>query len=739
MKLERLQTLESENEDLQCINGELLGELEKRDQAVQEAVGMICDLEAKVERLELALIDTRPSTALPDTEISTSDNEPVEPRSSPPTLPNIKPQTPGPSEQLQTDHLNPRLNLEPSQFFDKLSPSRSKSPWRTPSFLREKTESVSALRSLYSIDEDGMNAFSYASLPRPTSVLSRDDESIDPDRQNMRSPALSVLSESSLVSVYGKQKNSRVSMPKPDEEDVSKYHADPKQHGSPPKETDQRTARIHKWMDDRDSPSRKSRSHRRGEQVSSIDEVLEKSPISFDRQASRHVSGQRLADHPPVRENESRDKPIFPLSLSGPVYNQQVFPPTPDTMLTASAVTAKSSASSIVAEKSLLDGTPAPAKGYSSLTPRMQPDISTGPTSDITKPVSFDDDGQLESPEEDVVSTKVERSDFADERGFNPFSSPSALMSGSQRTMRSLLPESPIRPPLMTHVNNMMFNGEGYDLATPSRATSYPSPTANPRRHSLQVSPSYHQPLFSSRTGVEPLSPQDWLSASSATATPTRSSKPSRNVPDNTPRPLPKDQVSNENSGVRKFDSSVPPKIPAPKARSPTQTSMTSRLFRRGNSNTAQPPAESQRLSPSKQLPSSLSFSQRQRHTGPSKASSTSMPNKISPRESRIAQRTSSSSAEHRQKVASFGEQRQLGGFDGNVDTGANAPGMEKDGANNGTASMAASEHDRYHQRTASQKSESDVPPAGQGSKWGIGRSASARIKQGLGRMKGEK
>src|SRR5438034_252565 len=76
-KLERMGRLEAELEELRGVeeanqrlreSNELLRlELDKRDQAVNEAVELICQLEAKLESFELKHGDERPSSARPQT------------------------------------------------------------------------------------------------------------------------------------------------------------------------------------------------------------------------------------------------------------------------------------------------------------------------------------------------------------------------------------------------------------------------------------------------------------------------------------------------------------------------------------------------------------------------------------------------------------------------------------------------------------------------------------------------
>ncbi|GKT51937.1 uncharacterized protein ColSpa_12118 [Colletotrichum spaethianum] len=162
---ERIDALEGEKAQIDDVNDKLLDELEKRDKAVQEAVQMIVTLEAQVaallkEREMVRQVDAAGILAL----------EALESRFNGPT--------PKPREadlaRLEEDANT--LN-------------------RMPSFLSDRTENTENLRKVY-LSSRG----SLLSLPR----LTTEGEDADVRHVNdMTSPSLSVLSESSFVSVYG--------------------------------------------------------------------------------------------------------------------------------------------------------------------------------------------------------------------------------------------------------------------------------------------------------------------------------------------------------------------------------------------------------------------------------------------------------------------------------------------------------------------------------------------------------
>ncbi|KAK4228079.1 hypothetical protein QBC38DRAFT_168441 [Podospora fimiseda] len=158
---ERLEKLELEKFDMEAINERLLLELEKRDKAVGEAVSMIVMLEARVEQLlrEREMVRQVGEQGLAYVN-STS---------------------------------TPKLVQSPAS-------DESKSLNRMPSFLSEKVENTDNLRDVYLGVRD-----SVLSLPTTAAEVSPDTSR---GGWRMGSPALSILSESSFVSVYGRNATS---------------------------------------------------------------------------------------------------------------------------------------------------------------------------------------------------------------------------------------------------------------------------------------------------------------------------------------------------------------------------------------------------------------------------------------------------------------------------------------------------------------------------------------------------
>ncbi|KAK1951963.1 hypothetical protein LY78DRAFT_594605 [Colletotrichum sublineola] len=165
----RIDVLEAEKAQVDDVNDRLLEELEKRDKAVQEAVQMIVNLEAQVsmllkEREMVRQVDAAGMRALEALELRRDGS------------------TPKPREADLA-----RLEAD------------AKALNRMPSFLSDRTENTENLRKVY-LSSRG----SLLSLSR----LATEGEDADTRRRNdMTSPSLSVLSESSFRSVYGEKED----------------------------------------------------------------------------------------------------------------------------------------------------------------------------------------------------------------------------------------------------------------------------------------------------------------------------------------------------------------------------------------------------------------------------------------------------------------------------------------------------------------------------------------------------
>ncbi|KAI9666837.1 MAG: hypothetical protein M1829_005640 [Trizodia sp. TS-e1964] len=531
-RLEQTLALESQNEELQEMNETLVEELAKRDRAVEEAVAIICQLEERLERMEERMINTRPSTAQPDTEYFTTDAEETIPPSSPPET--QRPKTPTRSRPGISSNVSSRL-------IDLATPQRpaAKTTARAPSFLTsDKAGSAGALRSLYLAGENE-SVFSLKSLSRQASKISHEGaawgvEEDDNRLAGLESPSLSILSESSFLSVYGERRRQER-----DRSALSHINevATPSQGPNPRPSTEAenqgentaKASRVEKWMDDRTIPNKTIRTspgriRRRDGQFVSINDVLHhQTPLAQEDSQIRGSPRREMAAFV-ARQEDHRTGRKNITAPSGSLFGQELLPPTPDTMSTIDreAFEASTSKGSIIAEKSLLDGTPGPASAFSSLRPRtsngVQRPYATGPFRGWDTDVDL---SEIASSDGGIESIHVEQSDhdhIAD-LGTHRSRLPMFTTALPPSAMKQIgtPDETPNKSSLFGYSGDMMFNGDGIAAFS-----------SNPKRMSLQYSPSTeHRRTQSNRTDLTSLLPMDWGSGSSETATPTKLSTPS--------------------------------------------------------------------------------------------------------------------------------------------------------------------------------------------------------------------
>ncbi|CAG9936841.1 unnamed protein product [Clonostachys rosea f. rosea IK726] len=180
---ENMETLRSEKCAAEELNNKLAEEVEKRDKAVEEAVAMIVTLEARIEEL-------------------TKGNSHLGRRAEPQGL--YSP----PDVDYSSQGLAPAPEIIDPRWMD----FDGRSINRMPSFLSDQSENTENLRNVY-IGARG----SLISLPRVSeSALDMHTDPIN----GLSSPTLSVLSESSFVSVYG-QKGQDLTLPSTIDEPLS--------------------------------------------------------------------------------------------------------------------------------------------------------------------------------------------------------------------------------------------------------------------------------------------------------------------------------------------------------------------------------------------------------------------------------------------------------------------------------------------------------------------------------------
>jgi hypothetical protein len=321
---ERLEVAEAqiaEQAEMQAVNEQLLAELEKRDQAVEEAVGIICALEEKIDKLTKEKTIVRSHDAQYESDYFYRSRErdgqgSQDPDSSPP----------------QHNRPGNATSTKPAQ----LSVA-SKSVGRMPSFLSEQSEGAEALRSLYL----GNDHNSHLNLPKLSGENNSKDDHEEVDA--MDSPRLSVLSESSFLSVYGEKGLAIDALDLNDGTDM----------GSPTVRRHRKSISIEKWVDERAKaaktpPRRPSASKAptlRYDQYPSILNVLE-SPLQrlekMERKLSRHNASVRVFSEPMStefrsggsRHDDQTGREAMRKTEMTTFGHPQALPPTPDTIST---------------------------------------------------------------------------------------------------------------------------------------------------------------------------------------------------------------------------------------------------------------------------------------------------------------------------------------------------------------------------------------------------------------------
>ncbi|KAL8901412.1 MAG: hypothetical protein Q9192_000563 [Flavoplaca navasiana] len=514
VKAARLDELELQNDELRQVNDDLLQELEKRDLAVGEAVSLICELEAKVARLEREQQHSvRPVTPIESCYANPEAREYHQLLASKST-----PRSPSSVKSSGVDYPDRQDGVTPSVFHrqqekDRLLPS--------PSFMSDDKPSTIALRGLFQSQDKNSTANGFGptkpsipSLRRVGSPFSQDDftEALDGDTFSLNPRRLSLLSESSFVSVYGQKKDqiTTSSGPKNTLDTSPPGNSDASARGPSPQD-----GRVRQWIEHRDhpaSPSNRSTTSARPDAFSSIGEVLKS-----DQPSRRDPPYQASPTHPGGRHNHQNAQqytnPDTKPSFAGPIFGPNALPPTPGTMSSAT-LGGRSSNHSIVAEKSLNDGVSRPATRHTSEVPHKH---SPGSNDDMrslrdnrakTGPQSiFDNDTDFDVSDEDnhpayrdpfIQSNKVLRSK----------SQASPLIGESVKASDVLGANGAQRPRLGKNVTDSMVYGNDIETIRPSRIISYPSPGRTHQNAGQTVSDSPVEALAGSSGGREPYTQQ---------------------------------------------------------------------------------------------------------------------------------------------------------------------------------------------------------------------------------------
>ncbi|CAG8983352.1 hypothetical protein HYALB_00000519 [Hymenoscyphus albidus] len=293
-RIEQQAETEEINDQLVAEMEKLIAELETREQALEEAVTVIVRLEDEVEQLK-------------------KERERV--------------------QSIEADYQSTYFRLShkgdypssPPEFDDRKTTRSGNSVPRMPSFLSEKSEGTEALRSLY-LPTSKRN-FSEATLAPGADVT---------PANGMDSPRLSMLSESSFVSVYGEKSMQLDNGPHRPESP------------SPPRRHRANRSSVEKWIDERPAtvvPARQvSRSGLQKSQYKSINSMMEQLDSPLQRleklkyTLNKHNSSQSVSQRslqPPAFSSPRRLRTAKE-SSRGSLSNQDSFeqrnlPPTPDT------------------------------------------------------------------------------------------------------------------------------------------------------------------------------------------------------------------------------------------------------------------------------------------------------------------------------------------------------------------------------------------------------------------------
>lgn len=372
-EVERLRALETDNAELQEVNEQMLRELEKRDQAVQEAVGMICMLEDRVRRLEAGDVESTTPVAGGHGKSSSLASSHLSPSTSSAASRRARDARAG-SQRSRLDAqlsglMNGSLTASESGRDEK---ARVRGPLpRNRSSLSSKSRDAGGLRSMFLAGESGRNStITQAARSNTDSGFTGDSvtgESEDEGPDVLDSPRLSVLSESSFLSVYGGRMlsdgESRRSALGEDGGDERHGSDLPDSARQDPWDEHAIAARIEQWIGERPRRANSARQAPgrppRQDQFASVGDVLGQSYHRSDRdQGAVRDRPQREVQFLAKTAQSRWSQPRFDGgSRQGPMFAGGTLPPTPDTLSTIDQDSANTSSSNVTA-KGASDGSP---------------------------------------------------------------------------------------------------------------------------------------------------------------------------------------------------------------------------------------------------------------------------------------------------------------------------------------------------------------------------------------------
>lgn len=287
-EVQELRQAEEDNHRLRESNDALRKELDKRDQAVTEAVDLICQLEAKVKELETGHTSTQSAR--------------------PPT---------SEGSEVETPKIGTFINIPERTSSRGVTTMGRKGPkseprhlQRAPSFLQERSKSTAALRGLFApapVEKTSTSAVSAIAKTESSSSMNEGSDA--------QSPRISALSECSELSPFG-------SPTKASGFDQLESPADKESNpGSV------RSARL-----DQEEQEWKNESISRW-----MEPQTDVSPVALSKRRKRAtINGLGKGDSSSP-EDELRLPGAFPRSRSEAVFGGMKLPPTPDTMCTYAA------------------------------------------------------------------------------------------------------------------------------------------------------------------------------------------------------------------------------------------------------------------------------------------------------------------------------------------------------------------------------------------------------------------
>lgn len=310
-ELERVRALEADHADLLNLNEDLVKELELRDRAVDEAVVRIHDLEQYTDALEQRVAQLRN----PRSRSSAARDSPEPTYKEPPKTPHKSNE----SRPMRTT-VSPDVSARMAELA--LPTGEGGQRRQLPSFLSSNEPTTAALRRMF-VDGDKVvrPIPSHATLLEPF----EDDEADPPGDPHdvLSSPKLSEMDESDFTSMYAES---------PVVERRRKLQESPTlQNETSPQRV---TARVNRWVADRAiSPvdrQQENRSASLGQtDFQSLEQVLHRAPTQHSKEPQMKDDRRRLH----VRAKDTKESRTPPMSTQ-PVFGQNVFPPTPDTMIT---------------------------------------------------------------------------------------------------------------------------------------------------------------------------------------------------------------------------------------------------------------------------------------------------------------------------------------------------------------------------------------------------------------------